>query len=89
MSSCLQLNGAVAPVNNKRAVVIAAGPEINTTMDNNCNTVTEFSQNRVNGNMNEYFESENCDPADDTYTFAEEDITVPFNDQVSVVAPVP
>ncbi|MCZ6526521.1 MAG: hypothetical protein O6928_08230, partial [Gammaproteobacteria bacterium] len=87
MSSCLQLNGAVAPVNNKRAVVVAAGPEINTTMDDNCNTVTEFSQNRVNGSMNEYFESENCDPADDTFTRGER--TTTFNDQVSVVAPVP
>jgi len=87
MSSCLQLDGAVAPVNNKRAVVIAAGPEINTTMNNNCNTVTEFSQNRVNGNMNEYFELENCDPADDTFTRGER--TTIFNDQVSVVAPVP
>ncbi len=82
-TNCLTLNGAGAPDNNKRALVVAAGMEINKTLDSNCSAITEVAQDRTNGYINEYFESENCDQADDEYK--DLIITDTFNDQVRVI----
>jgi hypothetical protein len=88
-ASCLILNGAKAPSPNddKRAVLIAAGMEINKSVDDDCVTPLVAVQDRSNGTINEYFELENCDEGDDS--FQEQFTTTTFNDQVRVVEPDP
>lgn len=93
-ANCLTINGLdnntglpKVNSNNNNALVIAAGMEINTTLDNNCVDLAPVfvPQNRANGDINEYYESENCDASDDN--FQEQFTTNTFNDQVRVVEP--
>lgn len=83
-TNCIILAGAGNP-DNKDAIVLAAGMEINTTLDSSCTTITSTPQMRINGTINEYFESENCNANDDN--FQKQFTTNTFNDQVRVVEP--
>jgi len=84
-TNCLTLNGAGTPSNNKNAIVVAAGMETNTILDNSCNAIAATAQNRANGDINEYFELGNCNTADDS--FQKQFTTNTFNDQVRIVEP--
>jgi len=90
-ANCLIINGidnTGAPVvnsNNTNALLIAAGMEINTTQDSNCNAIPETAQDRSNGTINEYYESANCSAGDDD--FQEQFETNTFNDQIRVIDP--
>jgi len=90
-TNCLTINGvdnvgaAVVNSNNNNAIVIAAGMEINTTQDSNCNAIAATAQNRSNGRLNEYYESNNCSAGDDS--FQEQFETNTYNDQLRVVEP--
>jgi hypothetical protein len=86
-TDCLTLNGAGTPSDNKNALVVAAGMEINTTLDSNCNNIASTAQNRTNATINEYYESGNCNAGDDG--FQKQFGTNTFNDQVRVVEPSP
>tara|TARA_R110002072_G_C7960630_1_gene533859 strand:- start:946 stop:4338 length:3393 start_codon:yes stop_codon:yes gene_type:complete len=82
----LDINDATVFTNNaNNAVVIAAGREINTIQDSNCNGVASTAQNRSSGTINEYYELENCSAGDDS--FREQYETNTFNDQVRIVEP--
>ncbi len=85
-TNCLTLIGA-GNQDNKNAIVLAAGMEINTTLDSSCATITSTLQKRINGTINEYYESENCSASDDN--FQKQFTTNTFNDQVRVVEPSP
>jgi hypothetical protein len=79
-----------APVvrsNNNNALVVSAGMEINTTLDSTCNNIASTTQNRTNGTINEYYESDNCSAGDDG--FQQQSETATFNDQVRVIEPDP
>lgn len=90
-TNCLTINSVdntgapVVKTNNNNALVVSAGMEINTTTDSNCNNIVSTAQNRANGTMNEYYESDNCDDGDDG--FQQQSETTTFNDQVRVVEP--
>ena len=90
-SSCITLNSidstgsAVVKSNDNNAVVISAGMEINTTLDSTCNNIVSRVQNRTNGTINEYYESNNCSAGDDA--FQQQSETATFNDQVRVIEP--
>jgi hypothetical protein len=90
-TNCLTINSVdntgapVVKTNNNNALVVSAGMEINTTTDSNCNNIVSTAQNRANGTMNEYYESDNCDADDDG--FQQQSETTTFNDQVRVVEP--
>lgn len=82
-TNCLTLNPAGASVNNdKQAILISAGEEINTTLDKDCQSVSSRKQNRANGTINEYFESRNC--KQDKY-FQKQAATSAFNDLLRIV----
>jgi hypothetical protein len=85
-TDCLTLNGT-SDIDDKRAIVIAAGQDTRTTLDSSCNVIAETDQDRTSGNMNDYFESENCDQNDDV--FQDDPFSDTFNDQVRVVDFVP
>ncbi len=82
-TNCLTLNGVGNPNNDKNAILIAAGDEINTTLDSSCGTITSTAQNRANGTINEYFESGNCSQGDDA--FQKQTFTTTFNDLIRIV----
>jgi hypothetical protein len=84
-TDCLTLTGAGTPSNNKNAIVVAAGMEINTILDTNCNNIVSTAQNRTNGTINEYYELGNCNAGDDN--FQKQFTTNTFNDQARVVEP--
>jgi type II secretory pathway pseudopilin PulG len=92
-TNCLTLNGldntgaAVVKSDNNNALIIAAGMEIETTLDSTCSNIASTAQVRKNGTINEYYESFNCDAADDD--FQEQSAETTFNDQVRVVEPIP
>ena len=93
---CLVLNG-FSTTNDKRAILIAAGQVSDTTLerdivlDNDCSIITTPPgtriQDRSSGNINEYYESDNCDRNDDVFQWSPFSTT--FNDQVRVVDIVP
>ncbi len=72
------------PDYDKKAVAIMAGEEL--VEDVSCDATT-VSQDRTTGNLNSYYEQENCDqdvdPDDDTYQRA--NLTDLFNDQIRII----
>ena len=67
--ACVTLDGTVAPMDNKRALVISAG--------------VDLTANRPSANLMDYFEDKNASPGDDE--FIKQAITNTFNDQVRVL----
>ncbi len=87
-TNCITLDGASLPGNNNRALLLAAGNETTTLRDQNCNVLgSAVQQDRTSGLINAYFELENCDSADDTYTLS--GLADDFNDQVRVLGTSP
>lgn len=90
-ANCLAVNfvksGTTTVNNTIRALVIAAGAEINKVLDSTCSAQASTTQNRANGTINEYFESENCDQSDDL--FQEQSDADDYNDQIRILATSP
>lgn len=90
-ANCLTANivkSGTATVNDDvNALVIAAGAETNKVLNSACSTLASTPQNRTNGTINEYFESENCDQSDDT--FQKQIKAASYNDQVFILATTP
>ncbi len=74
---------STTPNANIRALAIIAGKETNKILDSGCLALTETTQDRTNGTINEYFESNNCAQADDL--FQEQIKASNFNDQLIVI----
>jgi hypothetical protein len=86
-SNCLTVNFAAASNDDVNALVIAAGAETNKILDSTCSALVSTAQDRTNGTINEYFESENCDQSDDL--FQEQMKTDTYNDQVLIIRTSP
>lgn len=71
-AGCLTVNG-VAPSNNKRALLVAAGPDL--------------SSNRPSANPTDYFEGQNASPGDEV--FEKTTASATNNDQIRVIATTP
>jgi len=80
-------SGATTRNKTINALVIAAGAETNKTLDSNCSVIASTVQDRTNGTINEYFESENCDQSDDL--FQKQSEADDYNDQVFILATSP
>ena len=59
-TTCLTLDGAGAPDNDKHALAVIAGEETELDLASDCVTATTGTQDRATGLMNAYFEQENC-----------------------------
>ena len=87
-ANCLTLDGASLPGNDKRALIVSAGQATSTLRDENCAVLgSEVTQDRSTGNMNSYFELENCDQGDDLFTLGS--FSDNFDDQVRVLSTSP
>lgn len=74
---CLTLNGVGGPTNNKRALVISAGSDLDVTTP------------RPNNVLAEYLEGENSSPAGNGVFVRQQPLNGAFNDQVRVVRTSP
>lgn len=90
-SNCLTANivksGATTPNDDVNALVIAAGSEIDAKLDSTCLVALAAEQDRTNGTINEYFELENCDAADNIFQKQAEADN--YNDQILIIATTP
>ena len=73
--TCIRVDGVTKPDDDKQAIVLSAGMEL------------DASQDRTTGTISSYFENQNSSTGD--VNFERGIISTSFNDQVSVVAPVP
>lgn len=76
-TDCLTLNGVGTPTNNKRALVISAGSDLDGTTA------------RPNNVLAEYLEGENSSPAGNGVFVRQQPLNGVFNDQVRVVRTSP
>jgi hypothetical protein len=90
-ANCLTVDlvksGVTIPNNDVRALVMIAGAETNKILDSTCSALASTVQDRTNGTINEYFESENCDQSDDL--FQKQSKTNEYNDQILIMATSP
>lgn len=94
--NCLILSGSGSPTGNKRAIAIIAGSEISADLDSLCSTITEFTQNRSSGQLEDYFEGETyCNSNNDIFgvnvDVPQDDLSITdtFNDQIRILNTAP
>ena len=81
-TNCLTLENSTTPNDDKRAIAIIAGEE-STTRATTCGVAVDETQNRTLGQINDYFEEDNCSSGDDD--FSKKDTNAFFNDHARII----